>query len=212
MACRGSGPQRIGASSLDAVAHRILGAVLAGGRSRRFGSDKGAAVWQGSSLLDHTRRALTAQCQGVIVCAGENPVSAASPDALADRPGPDLGPLGGLCAALFHARDSGFTHVLTAPVDAHPTPPDLADLLAGGGPAVLGGQWLFGLWPSHLAARLEAHLLAGKRSVLSWVEDCGARRVDFPRSPPLNVNTPDMLAVLERASALDKTVEVHAAR
>ena len=189
-----------------------MGAILAGGQSRRFGSDKGMALWQGRSLLDHSREALAAQCQEVVVCVGENAALASSLQKLADRPEADLGPLGGLCAALFHARDAGFSHVLTAPVDAQPVPPNLLDALAGDGPAVLAGHWLFGLWPSDLAEALEAHLLAGKRSVMSWVEKCGARRVALAGPPPLNINTPDMLAALERASAVGDAVEVHAVR
>lgn len=191
---------------------RTLGAILAGGRSKRFGSDKGAALWQGKRLLDHSRAALTAQCDAVVVCGRDRSAHAGSAPVLTDRPGPDFGPLGGLCAALFHARDAGFEAVLTAPVDAQPVPSDLLDLLAGKGAAVLTDQWLIGLWPSDLAASLEAHLRSGARSVVSWVEVCGARQVDLPGPAPLNVNTPDMLAALEGGAALGRAVEVDAVR
>lgn len=188
---------------------RILGAVLAGGRSVRFGSDKGAALWQGQSLLDHARMALAAQCDDIVVCGGEIRTVAAGAQVLADQPEPDIGPLGGLCAALLHARSGGFDAVLTAPVDALPVPADLLALLVGEGAAVAEGHWLFGLWPSDLAPLLEAHLRAGKRSVLSWVEACNARQVHLPGPPPLNVNTPAILAALEKGSALGDAVEVH---
>lgn len=191
---------------------RILGAILAGGRSVRFGSDKSAAIWQGHSLLDHARVALAAQCDDIVVCAGENRALADRLLLLADHPEPDLGPLGGLCAALIHARNSGFDAVLTAPVDALPVPANLLGSLAGDGAAVAEAHWLFGLWPSDLAPLLEAHLLSGKRSVLSWVEACNARQVRLPGPPPLNVNTPAILAALEQGSALGDAVEVHAMR
>ncbi|WP_082337195.1 formate dehydrogenase accessory sulfurtransferase FdhD [Porphyrobacter sp. AAP60] len=191
---------------------RILGAILAGGRSVRFGSDKGAALWQGQSLLDHVRMALAAQCDDIVVCAGENRALGDGLPLLADHPEPDLGPLGGLCAALIHARASGFDAVLTAPVDALPVPDNLLGLLAGEGAAVVESHWLFGLWPSDLAPFLEPHLRAGKRSVLSWVEACSARQVRLPGPPPLNVNTPAILAALEQGSALGGAVEVHAMR
>ena len=189
-----------------------MGAILAGGRSRRFGSDKGMALLHGRSLLEHTREGLAAQCQEVVLCAGENAAIATSLPVLADCPGPKLGPLGGLCAALFNARGAGFDFVLTAPVDAQPAPRDLVDSLAGDGPAVLAGHWLFGLWPSDLGPALKAHLLGGKRSVMSWVEECSARQIGLAGPPPLNINTPDMLAALDRASALGDAVEVHAVR
>ena len=192
---------------------KILGAVLAGGRSTRFGSDKGAAVWQGKSLLDHACDALSRQCDRVVVCAGNNPAFASnSSQVLRDRPEQDLGPLGGLCAALHHASENGYDAVLTAPVDAQPVPSDLVDLFAGRGPAVLAGDWLFGLWPTFLAASLEEHLESGPRSVMSWVEASGARQVDLRGPAPVNLNTPDMLDTLERGASLGDAVEVHAVR
>ena len=146
------------------------------------------------------------------MCAGENAGFAVAQGVLTDRPESDLGPLGGLCAALFHALEAGFDHVLTAPVDAQPVPHGLVEALAGEGPAVVAGHWLFGLWPSDLATALEAHLLGAKRSVVSWVEASGARQVELRQTAPLNINTPDMLAALDRASDFEGAVEVHAVR
>ena len=191
---------------------RILGAALAGGHSQRFGSDKRAAIWQGRSLLDHTISALTAVTAEVAVCGGANQIISENTDVLADWPEPGLGPLGGLCAALIHARDNGFDAVLSAPIDAHPIPDDLLDLLSGQGPAVLRDHWLFGLWPSDLAGALDDHLRSGKRSVFSWIEACGARYVDYRGQPPVNINTPPMLAALEKGTALGLAAEVHALR
>lgn len=191
---------------------RILGAILAGGRSSRFGSDKAAALWDGRSLLEHAHAALSGQCEKIVVCAGDGVLPEGFGEALIDRPEAGLGPLGGLCAALFHARDGGFGAVLTVPVDAHPVPPALPDLLAGDGPAVIAGHWLFGLWPADLVEALEAHLRAGQHSVRSWIDVCGAREVSLPGAPPLNVNTPAILAALQRGSELGAAVEVHAMR
>lgn len=198
---------------MNEVRAKILGAVLAGGRSTRFGSDKGRAVWHGRTLLDHACDALSRQCDLVVVCAGNNlvPASNSSP-VLPDRPEPDLGPLGGLCAALHYASENGYDWVLTAPVDAQPVPTDLVDQLADQGPAILVGHWLFGLWPASLAASLEAHLKSGARSVMSWVEASSARQVDLQGPAPFNLNTPDMLDTLEQGVALGDAVEVHAVR
>ena len=99
---------------------RTLGAVLAGGRSSRFGSDKALAMLDGRSLLDHAVAALRPHCDAVIVVGrGE----------IADWPRADMGPLGGIAGALIHAADQGFDQVLTASVDCVRLPADLRALL-----------------------------------------------------------------------------------
>ena len=189
---------------------RKLGAVIAGGRSRRFGSDKREAMLAGRTLLDHSITALEKDCAQVVICgavdfAGDEPV-------LEDSPQAGLGPLGGLCAALAYARANAFDAVLTAPVDAHPVPCNLLELLEASGPTVLAGHWLFGFWPSSLAPSLEEHLRSGKRSVFSWVKTSHARRISYRGPPPVNLNTPDMLQTLEKGMALKQAAETHAIR
>src|SRR3546814_14623941 len=77
--------------------------------------------------------------------------------AVADRPGPGMGPVGGFAGALRHAGDHGFDLVLTAACDMPDIPPGLVERL-GPAPSVVKGQQLVGLWPASLAAELEAHL------------------------------------------------------
>ena len=115
---------------------RVLGAVLAGGRSRRFGSDKAAALLDGRPLLDHVVEALAPQVDAVVVCGRRH----ASLPSLVDRLGPDLGPLGGLNAALHHAAAHGFELVLTAGCDMPGFRPNVLATLIGHQPAVLLGQ------------------------------------------------------------------------
>ena len=87
----------------------VLGAVLAGGRSSRFGSDKALALLNGRTLLDHAIAAISPHIGQVVVCGRAG--------GLADRPQRDMGPLGGLNAALHHAVDHGFAGVLTTGCD-----------------------------------------------------------------------------------------------
>ncbi len=190
---------------------RVLGAVLAGGQSSRFGSDKAAAQWQGQSLLNHSVQALCDTCDEVVICGDSDEDIVQSAGRLQDTPESGLGPLGGLCAALAHAREHGFDAVLSVPVDAHPVPDGLLDWLAGDGPAALDRHWLFGFWPSDLAGALEEHLKAGSRSVLSWIEACGARMVEYTGREIVNVNTPSALEALERMSALGAAADVYGA-
>ena len=184
----------------------ILGAVLNGGRSSRFGTDKAHVLWEGRQLIDHARDALGEICDLVVVCGGQDD----GPMHLADVPQAECGPLGGLCAALHYARDHGFSQVLCTPVDVHPLPADLYRRLGPDAPAVLDDQWLVGLWPSALADALERHLAEGHRSAMSWIEAAGARMVAAPDLALVNVNRPDDLAQLTEGSVPEAAIEAHA--
>ena len=154
---------------------RLLGAVLAGGQSRRFGSDKALALLAGKPLIDHVIDRLAVQVAALVVVGRDYP----GVDSLFDRPGPGLGPLGGLNAALAYAAANGFDAILTSGCDLPGVPLDLAVRLEAG-PAVAAGQPLLGLWPTSLAAHLDRHLAAGgDRSLRRWVAQAGAREVDL---------------------------------
>jgi len=155
----------------------------------RFGSDKAGALVAGKALIDHVADALRPQTDALIVCGRDWP----GLTAVTDRPGPDLGPLGGLCAALFHAAAEGFDAVLTAGCDVLPVPPDLVRLLAPA-PAYIAGQQLFGLWPAGLAGQLETHLaVSTNRSIRGWIAATAARAVPC-ETALFNFNRPADLA------------------
>ncbi|HEX4693088.1 molybdenum cofactor guanylyltransferase [Sphingomonas sp.] len=162
----------------------ILGAILAGGRSQRFGSDKAAALLDGRALIDHVADALAPHVDGLIVCGRAHERL----ECVSDRPSGDLGPLGGLDAALDHARTNGFDHVVTLPCDTPLIDPDLVPaLLAHGGPAILSECPVIGIWPATLAPALD-HWLATSddRSIRAWARSVGAGQLALPA--PVNVN------------------------
>jgi molybdenum cofactor guanylyltransferase len=151
---------------------KLLGALIAGGGSRRFDGDKAAALLNGRALIDHVSDALAPQVDALVVCGRDWPDMAT----VADRPAPELGPLGGLCGALHYAELHGFDAVLTAGCDVLPVP----DLRALVGPvaAVVEGQRLFGFWPVGLRAMLADHLAhQDDRSLRHWIAVSGARSV-----------------------------------
>ena len=150
---------------------RRLGAIIAGGRSSRFGTDKAQAVIDGRTLLDHVADALDAQCDALIICgrAWDNRIS------VADRPRPGLGPLGGLCAALHYGAANGFDVVVTAGCDTLPVPTMPAD---GAHAVVVAGHYLFGVWPVALAQLLDVHLVTTQDwSMRRWIAVSGAREI-----------------------------------
>lgn len=174
---------------------KTLGAILAGGQARRFGSDKAQALYQGARLIDQVAAALLAQTAALVVCGREEPGFRCIPD----WPEADLGPLGGLAAALRHAGKKGFTHVLSAEVDAPDLPHTLATALAGEGAAIVESQPVVGLWPAEIARALEAFIAGGGRSLYRFADHIGARRVALP-APLMNVNRPSDLEPQSRSS------------
>lgn len=158
---------------------KTLGAVLAGGRSSRFGSDKALAMLDGRTLLDHAVAALRPHCDAVVVVGrGE----------IADWPRPDMGPLGGIAGALMEAADRGFDRLLTAPVDCVRLPGDLRALLEPA-PAFLETQPVIGLWPVAALGDLQAMLEdEGDLAVRAFARRIGARAAASAFVPP-NINS-----------------------
>jgi molybdopterin-guanine dinucleotide biosynthesis protein A len=177
---------------------KLLGAVLAGGRSSRFGSDKAAALLHGRALIDHAVAAFAAQCEAVVVVGRDHPGTPSIPD----RPRPDCGPLGGLAGAFGHALDHGFDTVLTGGVDSVGLPADLATRLAPA-PAFLATQPVVGLWPATAGADAVAAIMAsdGRHSMHAFATRIGARAVKLA-AEPANVNTQADLDRLENLDGL----------
>ena len=167
---------------------RLLGAILAGGKASRFGSDKAAALAGGVALIDHVAARLRPQVDRLVVSGRDWPGLAR----IDDRPAPGLGPLGGLAGALDFALSNGFDAVLAGGCDLPDLPPDLRVRL-GDAPAVVAGQPLLGLWPAAMAPRLIRHLETGTdRSMTGWIAHSGVRQVTLPM-PIANINRPEDL-------------------
>lgn len=172
---------------------RTLGVVLAGGLSRRFGSDKALALFDGRALIEHALAALAGQADAVAIIGRDHPGALSIPD----RPAPGLGPLGGLCGALHHAGANGFAQVLSCSVDCVALPPDLQALLAPA-PAYLAVQPVIGLWPADAADALDRFIATDpRRSVRGFAAAIGARAVETDFTPA-NINTEDDLTRFTR--------------
>ncbi len=172
----------------------ILGAVLAGGQARRFGSDKALAALDGTALLDHALASLAPHVAALVVVGrGSAPVAV-----VPDRPRPGLGPLGGIAGALAYAAAHGYDAVLTTACDTPALPGSLITALRAHGAAHAAEAPTVGLWPVTLAEPLALHLAAdGERSVRRWAAGAGVVAV-CPGVTLANVNTPDDLARLSR--------------
>ena len=175
----------------------ILGVVLAGGQSTRFGSDKALAELGGQTLLARAYDALGGFCELVVVAGREKGPGHVIPD----WPHAGMGPLGGIAAGLRLAQDEGYEAVLSCGVDSVQLPENLLELLSPA-PAYLADQPVVGLWPTASCAALERILESGGRhSMLAFAEAAGARAVKT-KSKSANINTPADLAAMEQSHGL----------
>ena len=165
----------------------ILGAVLMGGRSSRFGSNKAAAEWNGRSLAEHAAALVGQYVDEVVTVGGEGSIP--------DLPASGLGPLGGIAGALDHAAGHGFASVLTIGCDMPRVPSELLTALLRRAPAYCSDAPVLGHWPAALGAQLLGWVTREDRSVRGWARAVGALPIPSP-VPLNNVNTPEDLLAL----------------
>lgn len=185
----------------------VAGLLLAGGHSRRFGSEKAVAQLGDRPLLDLVA-ARFRECAAFAVSA--RPGSAAAQYArirgwtvLHDNDTDPAGPLAGVDAGLHWAEANLYTHLAVAPCDTPLIPHDLFTMLynaLGDAPAAYaatasGAHPLCSIWAVSLREMLSANLLANAHPpVLRFLQTHGAIEVHFPNAPSFaNANTPDSL-------------------
>ena len=103
-------------SGVRAADGHLLGAVLAGGASRRLGRDKAAEPVGGRRMIDRAVSALEDHCTDVVVVSSRADTPSGAWRRIEDAR-PDGGPLCGIEAALLHARASGREGAIVLAVD-----------------------------------------------------------------------------------------------
>lgn len=193
------------------VRSSMVGVVIAGGRSVRFGGEKAVATLQGRSLLMWAVARLARACGKVAVNArpetgAERLARSEGLPVLHDAAGDPDGPLSGVKAGLWWAREQGATHLAVSPCDVPLAPDDLYLELrsaAGAGAAhaetAEGRQPMCAVWPvSALPVLVEA--LANGAHPPTWrmLEQIGAVKVSFPDAESFaNLNTREDLERFE---------------
>ena len=169
------------------------GAVLAGGTSRRMGSDKALLIVGGRPLVLGVADALTGALgvAAVVVGGDENRLRALGLEVLPDQ-APGAGPLGGILTALLHHRER-FDQVVVLSCDLpDPSPESIrtvaevaADEDAIAVPVLRGRrQWMHAAWPMAVLPALEESFQRGERAPHRAVIDLPVVEVDGldPRS------------------------------
>jgi molybdenum cofactor guanylyltransferase len=188
----------------------VVGVVIAGGRSVRFGGEKAVAVLAGKPMLMWAARRLARSCIAVAVNARPDTEAEALARAeglivLHDMPGDAAGPLSGVKAGLRWAQELGARAIAVSPCDVPLLPGYLFDRLieaAGIGAAMAetaeGHQPQCAVWPVSALPTLTAALANGAHPP-TWMmlDSIGATRVRFPEPEAFaNINTRADLAAL----------------
>jgi len=199
-----------------------LGAILVGGRSRRFGSAKHLADLGGRPLLRWVVDAVGEVLPEPVLLTGDaESVAGIGESTLPDRM-PGSGPLGGIHAALLHAEATRRPGALCVACDTPFLPPGLlrflverfansaADVVAAESDGPLGLEPLCAVYRTSCLPVIEARLDAGEHALggliralttdivpLKEVERFGDPGILF-----LNVNTPEQHARAIEAAGL----------
>ncbi len=169
----------------------ILGVVLAGGRSKRFGSDKAFAELGGVSLVHRAARTLLPLAGRVVVVA--NDLDRHSLEGKPVRPDlvSGIGPLGGLHTAVAWAAEEGLSGAVVLATDMPFAPTALlADLVgeldrgvavvpASHGPR--GFEPLCAAYDVGCLPAIEAAIERGDRAVISFFPAVDLRIVELAR-------------------------------
>jgi molybdenum cofactor guanylyltransferase len=192
----------------------ILGVILAGGRSRRFGGgDKGLADIDGRSILSRVIARFRPQVGRLILSVNGDAARFSDFDieTIVDGESPELGPLSGILAAMDWAAKHAphATLIATISSDVPFLPEDLVsrlDAVRNGGVAIAESQGrrhpTVGLWPIELRQAVGDALVRQALSVNRLAADLNAVAVAFPMrdidgleiDPFFNINTRDDLA------------------
>jgi molybdopterin-guanine dinucleotide biosynthesis protein A len=187
----------------------IVGVILAGGKSRRFGSPKAPALLAGLPLVEHAARRLRCCCARLALAGGDE----ATPwrgEHLVDPDVAHSGPLAGVLAGLVWAEELKANWLVTAPCDTPLLPVDYVPQLhaaatqdnvrLAAAATASGLHPLCAIWHVSLRAPLEAKLTAGHPPIHELIREFSGAAVSFADEDAfLNVNTPGDLT---RAEAL----------
>lgn len=188
---------------------KILGVVLAGGKSLRFGEDKSQVKLNNKSLIDHILSEILTEFKELLIVSNNSIKFNKSEKISIIRDFKNnLGPLGGVLTAMKWIKDNNkdYQWISTFPTD---TPffkkkilkdfHDKINLKNGKLFFIKSNNTrhnIFGLWSIDLADKLEKDLENGDRKVEDWANKVGVNIIDmqFEKNDPFfNINTKEDL-------------------
>ena len=188
---------------------KILGVVLAGGKSLRFGEDKSQVKLNNKSLIDHILSEILTEFKELLIVSNNSiKFNKSEKISIIGDFKNNLGPLGGVLTAMKWIKDNNkdYQWISTFPTD---TPffknqilkdfHDKINLKNGKLFFIKSNNArhnIFGLWSIDLADKLEKDLENGDRKVEDWANKVGVNIIDmqFEKNDPFfNINTKEDL-------------------
>lgn len=173
----------------------VLGVILAGGASRRFGSDKALVELSGIPLIGHVARRARPQVDALAISRSAGAPIPIDLPVIADRQ-PSQGPLSGIVSSLQWAEANRFALMATFPCDGPVFPSDLVVRLQ----AALDGKdcamassgaerhYTYGVWRTCCLPRLAEAFDGGLRSLRGIADVLSVTYRDFGPDVFLNIN------------------------
>ena len=189
--------------------NKVLGVVLAGGKSQRFGQDKSQVKLQDKLLIDYILSEIINEFHEILIVANEpiNFMNSKKISITKDFKN-GLGPLGGVLTAMKWIKEKKrkYKWISTFPTDApFFTIKELKyfyeniDINKSKLFFIKNKNTrhnIFGLWSLELIEQLENDLLKGERKVEVWADTIGVKTVniDYKKTDPFfNINTKEDL-------------------
>ena len=189
--------------------NNILGVVLAGGKSQRFGQDKSQVKLQDKLLIDYVLNEIVSEYNEILIVANDsiNFMKSKKISITKDFKS-GLGPLGGVLTAMKWVKEKKkkYKWISTFPTD---TPfftkkelnffyenIDINEKKLFFIKTKNTRHNIFGLWSLDLMERLEDDLSKGERKVEVWADSIGVSvvNIDFKEPDPFfNINTEENL-------------------
>ena len=189
--------------------NNVLGVVLAGGKSQRFGEDKSQVKLGDKILIDHILSEIIDEFNEVLVVSNNSiNFKKSKKISLIEDFKKDLGPLGGVLTAMKWVKDNNkdYQWISTFPVD---TPffknQILKDFLKNINQEedklffIKSNNTrhnIFGIWSIDLIDKLEEDLARGERKVEFWANSVGVKNIEMEfdnKDPFFNINTKEDL-------------------
>ena len=188
--------------------NNILGVILAGGKSKRFGEDKTKVKLNGKTLIEHTLEKIKSKFNTVIIVSNNEIVK--NYITIKDCIDGQLGPLVGVLSAMKWIKKNNYSQkwIITFPcdtpffdisiIDKFIEASELNDSLLYFAKSEKKRHNIFGLWSLKLIKTLETDIVKNNhRKVEKWANKIGVKTINITFKeidPFFNINTKEDLA------------------